>query len=96
MIHKKKDANGRGNENGTNWRLSEHEKKQLWFEVCVLELFRETQEGRRAAEQRRSKGRYQSTSAASKALTTTYLVETAWGRGKMYLPLSLLEHDCIL
>jgi hypothetical protein len=29
MIRKEKDANGRGNENGTNGRLSEHELKQL-------------------------------------------------------------------
>ena len=48
MIRKEKDANGRGNENGTNGRLSEHEKKQLWFEVCVLNTFLETQEVRRA------------------------------------------------
>jgi hypothetical protein len=86
MIRKKKDANGRGNENGTNGRLSEHEKKQLWFEVCVLNTFLETQEVRRAENKDICKGRFQSTSAVSKALTMRYLVETAWGLGKMYLP----------
>ena len=87
MIRQERISKGECHLNGTNNKLSEHELKQLWAEFLTLEMFLKQKESGRAVEQSRSKrtGHFKATSANSKGLSKTYLFETAWGLGKMYL-----------
>jgi hypothetical protein len=65
-------------------RLSREEKLKLWNEIGLLDSYR-AMCGPAKQEQNKRNGRMKATSAASKALSLCYLVDIAYGRGKMFL-----------
>jgi hypothetical protein len=67
-------------------RLSKVEIQQLWTEVQLLECYIKHSQSREPRRKNNRTGKYMKSSATSKALTsTTYLVETTYGRSKSFL-----------
>jgi hypothetical protein len=67
-------------------RLSNVETQRLWTEVQLLESYLNYSQSRKQRWKKNNiTGKFMKSSATSKALTTTYLVETAYGRGNLFL-----------
>jgi hypothetical protein len=66
-------------------RLSNVETQRLWTEVQLLESYLNYSQSRKPRRKNTISGKFMKSSATSKALTLTYLVQTAYGRGCCFL-----------